>query len=480
MRTTRSGQGRARAPLGLLVAIFVLTALGGAGYQALAAFFAQPSNSSERVRHLIASPFGTIHAAVFNFPRPVGSNIPDVKGYKLASFDPREPEITGSIAPQRRLSDRWDEVAVPNLLMVNRTNKGDKLAKGNELAKSNKSDPVVHNEASSEALAKGDRLAVARHEQTPSVVSAPAPQQQASAAPPAATDQTAPQTADATTTPTPIVIDPNGARLDTVARSEAADSDWVMPAPPANVSATIRTARLYFGVESDDMHSVLEPWRPGEAPVLAPPAAAPVEADAKPDASPDTKPDAGGSGETIARKGEVTGAEQRPKSPSELLALNEKDREKSEKCLTEAIYFEARGEPVRGQMAVAQVVMNRVFSGYYPNNVCGVVYQNKERHLGCQFTFACDGIPEVVNEPDAWVRAKQIARDTLDGKLWLPEVGKATHYHAYWVRPSWVREMMKLNKIGVHTFYRPLNWGNGAEAPVWGDAAITAAEAKKL
>jgi spore germination cell wall hydrolase CwlJ-like protein len=131
-------------------------------------------------------------------------------------------------------------------------------------------------------------------------------------------------------------------------------------------------------------------------------------------------------------------------------------------------------------MAVAQVVMNRVFSGYYPNSVCGVVYQNADRHLACQFTFACDGIPDVVNEPEAWVRAKQIARDTLDGKLWLTEVGKATHYHAYWVRPSWVHEMFKLNKIGVHTFYRPRNWGDGSDAPVWGDAAKTAEEEKKL
>jgi len=163
-----------------------------------------------------------------------------------------------------------------------------------------------------------------------------------------------------------------------------------------------------------------------------------------------------------------------------LLKLAGAEREKSEKCLADAIYFEARGEPVRGQMAVAQVVMNRVFSGYYPNSVCGVVYQNAERHLACQFTFACDGVPEVVNEPEAWVRAKQIARDTLDGKLWLPEVGKATHYHAYWVRPWWVHEMRKLDKIGVHTFYRPRNWGNGAEAPAWGDAATTAEEAKKL
>ena len=66
-------------------------------------------------------------------------------------------------------------------------------------------------------------------------------------------------------------------------------------------------------------------------------------------------------------------------------------------------------KPVRGQIAVAQVVMNRVFSPFYPNDVCGVVYQNANRHNACQFTFACDGIPDVVTEPDAWERAKRIA-----------------------------------------------------------------------
>ena len=157
-------------------------------------------------------------------------------------------------------------------------------------------------------------------------------------------------------------------------------------------------------------------------------------------------------------------------TPAERLGLDETSRAKAEKCLAEAIYFEARGEPVRGQMAVAQVVLNRAFSGKYPNTVCGVVYQNNHRRLACQFTFACDRNPDRVREPDMWERAKTIAGEMLDGKLWLPEVGKATHYHAYWVRPGWVREMNKLQKLGVHTFYRPRAWGDGAKAPEWGDA----------
>jgi hypothetical protein len=188
----------------------------------------------------------------------------------------------------------------------------------------------------------------------------------------------------------------------------------------------------------------------------------------------------GKGGQSIASKGEVTGEDKRPMSPAERLGLDEQGRAKAEKCLTEVIYFEARGEAVHGQMAVAQVVLNRTFSGKYPNTVCGVVYQNAHRHLACQFTFACDGIRDVIREPDMWERAKVIAAEMLDGKLWLPEVGKATHYHAYWVRPGWVREMTKLQKLGVHTFYRPRAWGDGADAPEWGDASATAESTKKL
>src|SRR5438445_203197 len=126
-------------------------------------------------------------------------------------------------------------------------------------------------------------------------------------------------------------------------------------------------------------------------------------------------------GVTVAGKGEVTGDGRRPKSPAERLGVQGRARAKAEQCLANAVYFEARGEPVRGQIAVAQVVMNRVFSGYYPNDVCGVVYQNAHRHLACQFTFACDGIPDRITEPDAWQRARRIAAATLDGAIWLPE-----------------------------------------------------------
>ncbi len=161
---------------------------------------------------------------------------------------------------------------------------------------------------------------------------------------------------------------------------------------------------------------------------------------------------------SVASKGLVTGDGATPKSPAEQLGLYGRARAKAEKCLADAVYFESRGEVERGQIAVAQVVINRVFSGYYPEDVCGTVYQNAHRHLACQFTFACEGKSLIVNDQQSWSKATRIARDMLDGKLWLNEVGKATHYHAYWVKPHWVREMRTLQKIGVHTFYRPRKW----------------------
>ena len=157
-----------------------------------------------------------------------------------------------------------------------------------------------------------------------------------------------------------------------------------------------------------------------------------------------------------------------PLSPAQRLELQGKDYDKAEKCLAQAIYFEARNEPARGQQAVAQVVLNRVFSPYYPKDVCSVVYQNAHRHLSCQFTFACDGKPETVNEQGAWTRANRIATQTLNAKVWLPEVDKATHYHAAYVRPNWIRDMKVMVRYGLHTFYRPRNWGDGSNEAHWG------------
>jgi spore germination cell wall hydrolase CwlJ-like protein len=166
-----------------------------------------------------------------------------------------------------------------------------------------------------------------------------------------------------------------------------------------------------------------------------------------------------------------------PMSPAQLLDLQGAEYDKAEKCLAQAIYFEARAEPVRGQQAVAQVVLNRVFSPYYPKDVCSVVYQNAHRHLSCQFTFACDGKPEAIRERGSWARASRIARQALHANFWLPEVAKATHYHATYVSPNWIRDMKVMVKHGVHIFYRPRNWGDGSREAQWATPSAEAAAA---
>lgn len=123
-------------------------------------------------------------------------------------------------------------------------------------------------------------------------------------------------------------------------------------------------------------------------------------------------------------------------------------------CLATAIYFEARGEKYRGQVAVAQVVMNRVKHRLYPSTICGVVFQNQSKRNACQFSFACDGIPERVTEPKAWKQAQEIAKGVVDGSLYLTEVGYATHYHATYVYPHWAPRMKKVTKVGLHVFYQ--------------------------
>ena len=123
-------------------------------------------------------------------------------------------------------------------------------------------------------------------------------------------------------------------------------------------------------------------------------------------------------------------------------------------CLATAIYFESRGEKYRGQVAVAQVVMNRVKHRLYPDTICGVVFQNQQKRNACQFSFACDGIPERVTEQKYWNQAQEIAKGVVDGSLYLSEVGYATHYHATYVYPHWAPRMKKVTKIGLHVFYQ--------------------------
>lgn len=127
--------------------------------------------------------------------------------------------------------------------------------------------------------------------------------------------------------------------------------------------------------------------------------------------------------------------------------------QREEHCLAQAVYFEARSEAEEGRAAVAQVVLNRVKSGVYPTTVCGVVFQNRHRKLACQFTFACEGKPLRITEPEAWKAALRIARDVYEGKIFLTDVGAATHYHTDYVQPTWAKRLKKMDVIGRHIFY---------------------------
>jgi spore germination cell wall hydrolase CwlJ-like protein len=121
-------------------------------------------------------------------------------------------------------------------------------------------------------------------------------------------------------------------------------------------------------------------------------------------------------------------------------------------CLTQAVYFEARGETPRGQAAVAQVVMNRVKNPNFPKTVCGVVFQGAAHH-GCQFSFACDGSMRQARETSAWDRARKIAARTLSGAV-LADIGSATHFHTTGVSPDWGPQMLRVAQVGLHVFYR--------------------------
>ena len=133
-------------------------------------------------------------------------------------------------------------------------------------------------------------------------------------------------------------------------------------------------------------------------------------------------------------------------------------------CLATAIYFEARGEPMVGQVAVAQVVLNRVYDERYPDTICDVVKQGYYYSWNpkipipfkCQFTFWCDKKDEVIKDETAYMWASEIAIASMNGVLYDTTNG-ATHYHAYYVQPSWSKRFTQTVRINDHIFYR---WEN--------------------
>ncbi|MGA2795072.1 MAG: cell wall hydrolase [Roseiarcus sp.] len=140
--------------------------------------------------------------------------------------------------------------------------------------------------------------------------------------------------------------------------------------------------------------------------------------------------------------------------PSYAALIDPKDSARQQRCLAEAIYFEARSEPEDGQAAVAQVVLNRVRSGNYPTNVCGVVYQDRNRPFACQFSFACEGRSLRIEEPGPWAVAVRIAKDVVSGAVYNPLVGEAVNYHANYVTPYWASALQRVDRIGHHIFYK--------------------------
>lgn len=136
-----------------------------------------------------------------------------------------------------------------------------------------------------------------------------------------------------------------------------------------------------------------------------------------------------------------------------LAAQSAKSGGKQWRCLAEALYHEARGESVKGQFAVAEVILNRVDSARFPDSICGVVHQGTGRKYQCQFTYTCDGHSDRINETRAFERVGKVAylmakgapRELTDG---------ATHYHTKAVRPKWSRKFARTTTIGVHHFYR--------------------------
>ena len=147
--------------------------------------------------------------------------------------------------------------------------------------------------------------------------------------------------------------------------------------------------------------------------------------------------------------------------PFALAHAGAETRERALECLTSAVYYEAGQEPLAGQQAVAQVVLNRVRHPAFPASVCGVVYQGSTRTTGCQFTFTCDGSLARAPERSAWNRARDVAKAALAGFV-QPAVGNATHYHANYVAPYWAPTLAKTAAIGAHIFYR---WSGGWGLP---------------
>lgn len=132
---------------------------------------------------------------------------------------------------------------------------------------------------------------------------------------------------------------------------------------------------------------------------------------------------------------------------------NALDASRDLECLTQAAYYEARGEGTDGMRAVAQVVLNRARHASFPSTVCSVVFQGSGRRVGCQFSFTCDGSMRAPVNRAAWNRARNVASAALSGAV-FPGVGNATFFHTTGVSPSWRNSFTRVAQVGSHVFYR--------------------------
>ena len=123
------------------------------------------------------------------------------------------------------------------------------------------------------------------------------------------------------------------------------------------------------------------------------------------------------------------------------------------KCLSEALYFEARGEQIEGQIAVADVIINRKKSNQFPNTICGVISEGSHKRHACQFSYNCDGKLELIYDKRTYNRIVKLSSLILNGAF--SDVTKgATFFHASEVSPAWSKKFKKTRKIGRHIFYK--------------------------
>ncbi|WP_299717249.1 cell wall hydrolase, partial [Tardiphaga sp.] len=360
MRNRPKGARGASFGLGLCFFALIPTEVG---YQDIASLLARQPGVAERwQKRVVASAVSSIQVATFSFGRPIGTASRNPT-FQLASFDTSSEDITGALTrnPISRAPQRYEAADFPK---VDRTLKGDRLAARSKDDPMPEEAPAKEDSFDSNASVMGAKTAA-----SPDTAPLDPELAEALQAPPL------PQYDASLSLESQPVSDPLAVPETAVVAIE--------PAPPKD-GFSVKTASLFFGNTSlGAAGETMERWQPGEEPMIVMPPVTPDPDLKTPASRPAAVVDPAKGGESVAGKGEVN-TTTHVKTPAERLGLfDEKVRAKQEKCLTEAIYFEARGEAVRGQMAVAQVVMNRAFSGYYPTTVCGVVYQNKHRKLAC-------------------------------------------------------------------------------------------------